>query len=122
MKYKSLNMFSRQTDDLKNLITEYPDYPIVVMVGSDVIGDDYGYWYASSLSFNIGEILDCEQDIDEEKTYTDRDEFKEDIVDWLSWDYDDETLSDEEFDKLVEETYQKYEPYWKKVIQIVADI
>ena len=75
MKYKPLDMFVKQTDDLKELITQYPDYPIVVMVANEVVGDDvFGWWYAPCLSFSIGEILDCEQDINDEKTYIDRDE------------------------------------------------
>ena len=120
--FKPLNMFTKQTDELKELIAKYPNYPIVVMVDSDVVCDDYGLWYAPSLSFSIGEILDCAQDIDYEKTYTDRDEFKEDIIEKLAWDDENAELSDEDFDKLVEEFYQEYEPYWKKVIQIRADV
>ncbi len=122
MKYRPLDMFLKQTDELKELIAKYPDYPIVILVDSEVVADDYGWWYAPEIRFGIGEILDCEQDIDEEKTYVDRDEFKEDIEYHLSC-YDEyENLSDENFDYLVEKTYQEYEPYWKKVIQIYADV
>ena len=123
MKYRPLDMFLKQTDELKELIAKYPDYPIVVIVDSEVVADyDYGWWYAPEIRFSIGKILDCEQDIDEEKTYTDRDEFKEDIEYHLSC-YDEyENLSDENFDYLVEKTYQEYEPYWKKVIQIRASV
>ena len=123
MKYRPLDMFVKQTDELKELITKYPDYPIVVIVGSEVVADDgYGWWYAPCISFGIGEILDCEQDIDEEKTYIDRDEFEEDLMDKLCWDDEYDHLNDEEFDKIVKEELTKYEPYWKKVIQIRADI
>ena len=116
-------MFLKQTDELKELIAKYPDYPIVVIVDSEVVADyDYGWWYAPEIRFDIGEILDCEQDINDEKTYIDKDEFKEDVEYYLSC-YDGyETYTDEEFDKLVEEKYQEYEPYWKKVIQIRASV
>ena len=120
--FKPLDMFVKQTDELKKLISEHPDYPIVVMVDSEVVGDDYGWWYAPELSFSIGEILDCEQDIDNEKTYTDREEFMEDIEDKLSWSDEYENLSDNEIDKMIENIYREYEPYWKKVIQIRADV
>ena len=86
MKYRPLDMFIKQTDELKKLIAEHPDYPIVVIVDSEVVADDYGWWYAPCLSFSIGEILDCEQDIDEEKTYIDRDEFEEDMISKFEWD------------------------------------
>ena len=121
--YKPLNMFLKQTDELKELIAKYPNYPIVVIVDSEVVADDYdAWWYAPEIRFDIGEILDCEQDINDEKTYIDKDEFKEDVEYYLSC-YDGyETYTDEEFDKLVEEKYQEYEPYWKKVIQIRASV
>ena len=123
MEYRPLNMFMKQTDELKKLIAEHPDYPIVVMVAKEVVADDfYGWWYAPSLSFSIGEILDCEQDVNDEKVYVDRDDFEEDLADILgdSGDYDETT--DEEFNKIVQEELKKYEPYWKKVIQIRADV
>lgn len=123
MKYRPLDMFIKQTDELKELITKYPDYPIVVMVANEVVADDdYGWWYAPCISFSVGEILDCEQDIDDEKTYIDRDEFEEDIINRLSFDGEYDDLSDEEFDKVVKEKMAEYEPYWKKVIQIMADV
>lgn len=121
--YKPLNMFTKQTDELKQLISEHPDYPIVVLVGTEVVADDYyGWWYAPEIRFSIGEILDCEQDINDERVYTDRDDFEEDLANMLadSGDYDETT--DEEFDAIVKAELAKYEPYWKNVIQIRADV
>ncbi len=121
--YKPLNMFTKQTDELKQLIKEHPDYPIVVLCNNEVCWDDsYCWWYAPELRFSIGEILDCEQDIDDERVYADRDEFEEDLANKLydSGDYDEAT--DEEFDAIVKAKLAKYEPYWKKVIQIMADV
>lgn len=123
MKYRPLNMFIKQTDELKKLIAEHPDYPIIVMVGTEVVADDnYGWWYAPYLSFSIGEILDCEQDINDEKTYIDRDEFEEDMYDKYTWDEKYEKLDNFEFDEMIEKKLKEYEPYWKKVIQIMADV
>lgn len=123
MEYKPLNMFVKQTDELKELIKEHPDYQIVVVVGSEVVADDdYVYWYAPELRFCLGEILDCEQEVNDEKVYTDRDDLEEDIMYMLSCDDTISELTDEEFDKLVEKEMKKYEPYWKDVIKIVADI
>ena len=47
---------------------------------------------------------------------------KDDLRDNLSWDEIYDKLSDEEFDKVIEEKLNEYEPYWKKVIQIRADV
>ena len=123
MSYRPLNMFTKQTDELKELITKYPDYPIVVEVANEVVSDDYyAWWYAPDLRFSIGEILDCEQDVNDERVYTDRDDFEEDLANMLadSGDYDETT--DEEFDVIVKAELAKYEPYWKKVIQIRANV
>lgn len=122
-KYRPLGMFTAQTDKLKKLIAEHPDLPIVVIVNAEVVADDdYNWWYAPDISFSMGEILDCEQDVNDMKVYTDRDDFEEDLADVLgdSGDYDETT--DEEFDKIVQEELKEYEPYWKKVIQIRADV
>ena len=85
MKFKPLNMFVKQTDELKALIAEHPDYPIIVLCSNEVCADDsFFWWYAPCLSFFIGEILDCEQDINNERIYVDRDQFEEDLQDRLA--------------------------------------
>ena len=122
MGYKPLNMFTAKTDELKKLIREHPDYPIVVVCNSDVVADENGWWYAPEISFKTGVILDCEQDINDEKVYTDEDDFEEDIRYMLEDREDLEDVSDEEFDRAVEEEMKKYEPYWKNVIKILADV
>ena len=123
MKFKPLDMFIKQTDDLKRLIAEYPDYPIVVMCSNEVCADDdFLWWYAPCLSFEIGEILDCEQDINDEVVYVDRGKFEEDLQDRLADDKQYENIPDKEFDNIVEAELAKYEPYWKKVIVIKADV
>ena len=122
MKYRPLDMFIKQTDELKKLIAEHPDYPIVVIVANEAVADDYGWWYAPEISFGIGEILDCEQDIDEEKTYVDRDDFEEDVQYNVECDENFENATNEEFDAEVKRIMTEYEPYWRKVIQIRADV
>ena len=120
---KPLNMITAQTDELKRLIAEYPNYPIVVICNGEVCADDeYRWWYAPSLSFDIGEILDCEQDVNEERIYSDRDEFREDIEYKLSDLPEYEKLTDKEFDAVVDEKLAEYDPYWKRVIEIRADV
>ena len=121
MEFKPLDMFYKQTDALKKLIAEHPDYPIIVVCDSEVVADDgYAWWYAPSLYFSLGEILDCEQDINDEKVYVDRDDFEEDLQDKLCWQDEYEPLSDEAFKKVVAEKLKEYEPYWKPVIMIRA--
>lgn len=121
-KYRPLNMFTAQTDELKKLIAEHPDLPIVVIVNAEVVADDdYNWWYAPFISFSLGEILDCEQDVNDMKVYTDRDDFEEDLQNILCDLEEFENATDEEFDQAVKEQLADYEPYWKQVIQIRAD-
>ena len=123
MSYRSLNMFTKQTDELKQLISEHPDYPIVVLCNYEVCADaSYNWWYAPEIRFRTGEILDCEQDVNEERVYIDRDDFEEDLAERLSDSGDYDEALDEEFDSIVKAELAKYEPYWKKVIQIRADV
>lgn len=122
-KYRPLGMFTAQTDELKKLIAEHPDLPIVVIVNAEVVADDdYNWWYAPDISFSLGEILDCEQDVNDMKVYTDRDDFEEDLQNILCDLEEFENATDEEFDQAVKEQLADYEPYWKQVIQIRADV
>jgi len=107
------------TDELKELIAKHPDYPIVVMAGYDASCPDYTYTYCSSISFSVGMILDCETPYTNEEVMMDEDDFKENIAYCLGDEYED--LSDEEFDRLVEDTATKYQEYWKDVIIITVD-
>lgn len=120
--YKPLNMYSEQTTELKKLIAEHPDYPIVVMVGSEVVADDgYCWWYAPNLSFSVGELLDCEVQFSD-NIYVDRDLFEEELADWMSYQDEYERLDDERFESAVKCKLSEYEKYWKPVIEIRADV
>lgn len=106
-------------DELKKLILENPDLPIAVLAGEDANSGWSGYMFCTSISFSIGEILDCDFYYYDDGVFTDRDELEEYIIDILSDEYPD--MSDEEFDAIVRKEVEKYEPYWKEVIAIWAD-
>lgn len=120
------NIFTKQTDELKQLITGHPDYPIVVEVDSEIVADDsYNSWIAPDVHYYIGEILDCTQDINDERIFMDRDDFWEEVSYRIfECDNDFETkygnISTEEYDRLVDEYVAQYDQYWKNVIVIRA--
>lgn len=126
MEHKPLNMFAKSTDQLKKLIAEHPDYPIVVEVDSEIVADDsYNSWIAPDVHYYIGEILDCMQDINDERIFMDRDDFWEEVSYRIfECDNDFETkygdISTEEYDRLVDEYVAQYDQYWKNVIVIRA--
>ena len=112
---------SKSSDELKQLISENPDLPIVVLVGGEAASDDWGYTYCADVHFSIDEILDCTLPFGDDYVYNDRDDFEDALSDYLADCEEYENLSDEEFQTLLDKELSKYEPYWKKVIAIKGD-
>lgn len=106
---------------LRQMLLNYPDLPLLVFAGEDANSGDYYYMSCCSINANIGEFLDCEQTINDERIYEDRDDFRQDVADLLA-DMDENcTLSSEEFDAKVDATVAQYDPYWKKCIIVYAN-
>lgn len=109
--------------ELRKLMAEHPDYPICVLASEDANIGDYSWMYCSDIRFGLGEILDCEQLVNDGFVFTDRVDFEERLDEWL-WDHlcsDDATYTEEQFQKALAEEKEKYEPYWKDCIFIYAD-
>ena len=116
---------TKNTDDLKKLIAEHPDYPIVVLAGEEANSGDYYWMYCSDIRFGLGEILTVQAPYNDEIVCGDRDSFEEEMSDWLFYKLegdgvDVDNMPDEEYEKILKEEIAKYEPYWKKVIAIWA--
>ena len=107
---------------LKQLIEQYPTYPIVILVNEEVIFDDsYSTWYAPQMYCYVGEILE-QQDINNEKIFEDRDELEEALADIYA-DMDEfKNLTDEEFCDIIKKKAKEYEPYWKDCIIVYATV
>ena len=117
---KHLIDISKSTEELRRLILENPDLPIVVMSSYEAMSDEWYWTYCSNVSFSIGEYMSYDV-FDDGMLEIDRDHFKE----RLQYKFEDmpecESMSDEEFDKYLDQKYEEYEPYWKKAIFICAD-
>lgn len=110
---------TKPTAELKELIKEHPDYPIVVLAGEEAADSGYYYTYCSDIGFSIGSILDCITPYTSDETViTDEDDFKEQIADCLSDEDEYANLSDDEFDELIDKIAKEYDKYWKDVIVI----
>lgn len=101
-----------ETDELRRLIVENPELPLIVMAGQDCNYGDWAYMSCSFCKAELGEVLDCAQEVNDEKVYDDRDDFRED----LEYCYTDFEGSDQEFEQFIATELAKYEPYWKKCI------
>lgn len=108
-------------DELKQLIAETPDLPILVFAGDNANIGDYGFMSCSRVRAQEGEFLDCEQKIDTCKCYTDKDDFEDDVADFLAGQEEYRDLPDEEFNALVEQTVNEYSDFWKPCILVLVD-
>lgn len=109
------------TEELRKLIAENPDLPIVVFVGQEAYSGEWGYEYCTNVRCDLGEVLDCEIPFGNGIVPTDKGDFEERLAEYLydlpEW----KALSEEKFNRRLKEEVAKYDPYWKKVIAIRAD-
>lgn len=102
-----------KAERLKNLLLEHPSLPLLVLVGCNSTNGGHSITFCSSVSAYLGEFLDCNQAADNERVYTDREEFQDALNDhlWKSFDG-----AESEFDSYFEKELESYEPYWKPCI------
>lgn len=109
------------TDELRKLILENPDLPLCVYAGQDANNGDWSTMLCTDVRARIGEFLDCDQKINEERVYDDRESFEDDVR-YFYEDFDIcQNMPDDEFDKFIENKLSEYEPYWKKCIILTVD-
>lgn len=112
----------KDSTELRKAIAENPDLPIVVMASYEATSDEYYWTYCSSVRCEVGEVLDCEVPWSDGRVYSDRTDFEEDLIDYLSYQIENANkMSDEEFNNLVDTQKDVYEEYWHKAIIIKAD-
>lgn len=126
---RPLGMFAENTDRLRKIILEHPDYPIVVKVDQEIVGNEnYAWWLAPCISFEIEELLDCHIDnilnleVDDLNVFFDRYDFKDYIEDIMCGTCEFDDLSDEEFNRVLNEEFHKFDDYWVPAIVIKAEI
>lgn len=110
------------SSELRKLIAENPDLPIVVLANEESACYEYSWTYCSSVRCHLGLVLDVKTpyDSDEVGVFTDKDEFEEAIADAFADDEQYHALSDQEFDEAVKREMDKYESSWQRVIAIYA--
>lgn len=109
---------TRSTEELKKLITENPDLPIVVLVSDDACQFEFAWTYCSGVRFGIDEILDCDYTRSDDCLFTDRGDLEESVESDLYDEYCDKP--EEEYEAAIKARLKELEPYWKKAICIWA--
>lgn len=99
-------------DKLRQFILDNPDLPLIVFASDEANNGDYSYMSCDSVDVEVGEFLDCMQDVNDEYCFTDRDKFAEQIEESL-YDFDG---TDQELEDEVKRRVAEYEPYWKRCI------
>lgn len=112
--------FVKDSTELRKLIAENPELPIVVMVGREAACDDFGFTLCTSVNCGISEVLDCDVPWSSD-VYTDRDEFEESLSNYLCDKEEYLKLWEDEFNEVLRFHKEKFEPYWRKAIVIYAD-
>lgn len=112
-----------QSDKLRQLILEHPDYMIAVVAGEEANTGDYLWAFCSELDVQVGKFLNVKTPYDRVNGYvfSDEDDFEEEIQRVLEDDPKCEGMSDKEFFDLVKAEKEKYAADWKDVIFIYAD-
>lgn len=110
------NMLIHDTTELRKLILENPDLPIVVLAdGETSCADDSMWWYQSDVKCHKGIMLDYDLEWTD-RTYDDETDFEEDLAEYLYDEHDD--LTEFQLEEFVKEKLKEYEPYWRDVIVV----
>ena len=97
------------TTELRKLIVENPDLPLVVFCGEDSWTDVWAYEWAEVRSVRVDELT-----IYKDEMWLDRDDYRDRLRDDLCEDY--EHLSDEEYDAIIDKMVAETE--FEKAIQV----
>lgn len=115
MRIKSTGLL-HATDDLRKLILQNPDLPLLIFADEDANNGDYSLMACSYISVYTGEFLDCHTPFKDDLCYTDQDDFESDFSEYFFDAHENDGLSDEDMDDAMETALRKYAPYWKKCI------
>lgn len=107
-----------KAETIRKMIAENPELPLIFLVTEEANNGGYYSVFTDCVHAEIGEFLDCCQEINNEICFTDRDKFEEEIFDNIEvlTGYDDR--SEEWYAQEAERIASLYDPYWKKCIII----
>lgn len=106
--------------ELRKLIAENPDLPIVVLAGEEANRGDWSWQYCNDVDCAITIILDIKTpyDRDDGIIFDDKGDFEEAVADVLEDREECKTMTNIEFDEAVKREAALYDGYWRKVIAV----
>ena len=111
------------TGELRKLMLDNPDLPIVVLAGEEANHGEWYWEYCNRVSCCIAEILAVHTPYDGEDgiVFSDKDDFCEAVAEKLGDKEIYKKMPDADFDAAVEREVKMYDGCWRKVIAIYAD-
>lgn len=110
--------FLNECKELKRLIAEYPDLPLMFFAGDTGNDGTFGYMSCSMIRAHKGKILDCQNEVDNEIVFDDKRYFEEELREMLCEKYAYSNFTDDEFEEIFEEEKSKYDDKWKDCIVV----
>lgn len=115
-------------DDLRKLIIENPDLPLLVFAGENAYSTDcYAYTCTTNVHARIGEVLygrgPRDGALKEDMVYCEKEDVEEAIEEYLWDNRTDEQMkwTEDRWDEYVQQEINKYAPLWQKCIILYAD-
>ncbi len=102
-------------DNLRKVLQENPDLPVICLTYLDQFTGEYDSEFATCVHAEIGEVLNCNQEFNELRIFTDRDDFEDAVYDSFP-----DAGFNENIEKEVKDILSQYEPYWTKCIIITV--
>ena len=122
--------FLNKADKLRELILKHPDWPIMVMAGEDANRGDYSLMCCSRVSAYEGEVLATYDHLGrDDRIYTDRGDYRDDVDEYLSFNWDVVTgrsddpndCPDDEYEKILDDLCAKVDDKWRDCIIVEVD-
>ena len=104
MNNTNLSCSLNDTTILRNLILENPDLPLLIFVGEEAWSGEYGYEQADVVRGEIQELS-----LYNDEVWMDYDDYEDRLTDDLSYEEEYENLSDDEYEKMIDEKMKEVE-------------
>ena len=107
------------TENLRKLILENPELPIVVLATEDAYSDDYPNTVCSKISCHIDDVI-APSSLTDEQIFVGEDELEDWIRDNPSFQDEHSEDTDEQFDEAVKEQMEMLKNDWHKAIVVTV--
>ena len=117
---KPLTYLMKDGIKVREMILSHPELPLVFMATEEANNGDWWKTVCCSVRAEIGEVLDCNQLINDEYIFCDHEEFEDYILDRIDEFTDVDDMPQAWYDAEAQRIAAEYDPYWKQCIIITV--